>query len=61
MDTLSSAADLLREGISRVLHNDPSAYTCLSVAEAVFNSEGDEWNAGIARQWRRFELKPAQR
>jgi hypothetical protein len=55
-DSLASAAALLEEGVSRFLSRDRSAYTCLSVAEAVFDRAGDHWNASIARQWRGADL-----
>ena len=49
-----AAADLLRKGIDRVRQGDRSGYTCLGVAEAVFRKGGDDWNAGVARQWSHF-------
>jgi hypothetical protein len=49
--SLASAAALLEEGISRFRAQDPSAFTCLRGAEAVFERAGDRLNAGIARHW----------
>lgn len=59
-ESIADAADLLDEGISRVMNGDPSAVTCLSVAEVLYETAGDCWKAGIARQWHGFGLALAK-
>jgi hypothetical protein len=47
-----SARDLLDAGIVRFRNDEKSAALVLfGMAEELYNSAGDSWNAGIARRW----------